>query len=198
MIEIIPSKNLGHHFVNGYALHPPFPANTRTAIFALGCFWGAERYFWQQAEVYLTAVGYAGGATVNPGYRAVCRGNTGHTESVLVVYRDNQNTDTQNVYEKLLKIFWETHDPTQGMRQGNDIGSQYRSAIFCFDDSQYQLALKTCETYQTRLNQSGYGQITTELIRTANFYYAEDYHQQYLAKNPGGYCGLGGTGVHLS
>ena len=198
MIEIIPSKNLGHHFVNGYTLHPPFPANTRTAIFALGCFWGAERYFWQQAEVYLTAVGYAGGATVNPGYRAVCRGNTGHTESVLVVYRDNQNTDTQNVYEKLLKIFWETHDPTQGMRQGNDIGSQYRSAIFCFDDSQYQLALKTRETYQTRLNQSGYGQITTELIRTANFYYAEDYHQQYLAKNPGGYCGLGGTGVHLS
>ena len=198
MIEIIPSKNLGHHFVNGYALHPPFPANTRTAIFALGCFWGAERYFWQQAEVYLTAVGYAGGATVDPGYRAVCRGNTGHTESVLVVYRDNQNTDTQNVYEKLLKNFWETHDPTQGMRQGNDIGSQYRSAIFCFDDSQYQLALKTRDIYQTRLNQSGYGEITTELIRTANFYYAEDYHQQYLAKNPGGYCGLGGTGVHLS
>ena len=198
MIEIIPSKNLGHHFVNGYTLHPPFPANTRTAIFALGCFWGAERYFWQRAEVYLTAVGYAGGATVDPGYRAVCRGNTGHTESVLVVYRDNQNTDTQNVYEKLLKIFWETHDPTQGMRQGNDIGSQYRSAIFCFDDSQYQLALKTRETYQTRLNQSGYGEITTELIRTANFYYAEDYHQQYLAKNPGGYCGLGGTGIRLS
>ena len=198
MIEIIPSKNLSRHFVNGHALHPPFPTNTQTAIFALGCFWGAERYFWQQAEVYLTAVGYAGGTTADPGYRAVCRGNTGHTESVLVVYRDNQDTDAQSVYDRLLKVFWETHDPTQGMRQGNDIGSQYRSAIFCFDDSQYQLALKTCDTYQTRLNQSGYGQITTELIRTANFYYAEDYHQQYLAKNPRGYCGLGGTGVRLS
>ncbi len=201
MIKIIPLKNLSNHFVKGYALYPPFPADTRTAIFALGCFWGAERCFWQQAEVYLTAVGYAGGATADPSYRAVCSGNTGHTESVLVVYRDNQDTDAHNVnvsvYEKLLKTFWETHDPTQGMRQGNDVGSQYRSAIFCSDDFQYQLALQTCEAYQARLNQSGYGQITTEIIRTANFYYAEDYHQQYLAKNPGGYCGLGGTGIHL-
>ena len=200
MIEIIPSKNLTNHFVNGCALYPPFPTDTQTAVFALGCFWGAERCFWQQPEVRLTAVGYAGGTTVDPGYRAVCSGNTGHTESVLVVYQDNQNTDAQSVYgvyEKLLKVFWEAHDPTQGMRQGNDVGSQYRSAIFCFDDSQYQLALKTCEAYQTRLNQSGYGQVTTEIIQTANFYYAEDYHQQYLAKNPGGYCGLGGTGVRL-
>ena len=201
MIKIIPLKNLSNHFIKGYALYPPFPADTQVAIFALGCFWGAERCFWQQAEVYLTAVGYAGGATADPSYRAVCSGNTGHTESVLVVYRDNPDTDVQsinvNVYEKLLKAFWETHDPTQGMRQGNDVGSQYRSAIFCFDDLQYQLALKTCEAYQARLNQSGYGQITTEIIRTANFYYAEDYHQQYLAKNPGGYCGLGGTGIHL-
>ena len=201
MIKIIPSENLSSHFVKGYALCPPFPADTQTAIFALGCFWGAERCFWQQAEVYLTAVGYAGGTTADPSYQAVCGGNTGHTESVLVVYHESQDTDTHNanvnVYEKLLKTFWEAHDPTQGMRQGNDIGSQYRSAIFCFDDSQYQLALKTRDIYQTRLNQSGYGEITTELIRTANFYYAEDYHQQYLAKNPGGYCGLGGTGIHL-
>ena len=197
MIEIIPTKNLSNHFVKGYDLCPPFPADTQIAIFALGCFWGAERYFWQQAEVYLTAVGYAGGATDHPSYRAVCGGNTGHTESVLVVYHENPNTNGQGVYEKLLRIFWETHDPTQGMRQGNDVGSQYRSAIFCFDDLQYQLASKTHETYQARLTEAGYGQITTEIIRTANFYYAEDYHQQYLAKNPGGYCGLGGTGVRL-
>lgn len=198
MIKIIPSKNLSHHFVKGCNLHPPFPADTRTAIFALGCFWGAERSFWQQAGVCLTAVGYAGGSTVAPSYQAVCTGRTGHTESVLVVYRNNQNSQNANdrsIYESLLKVFWETHDPTQGMRQGNDVGSQYRSAIFCFDDSQYQSALKTRETYQRLLTQSSYGQITTEITRTADFYYAEDYHQQYLAKNPDGYCGLGGTGV---
>ena len=197
MIKIISSENLSHHLVKGCALHPPFPADTRQAIFALGCFWGAERCFWQQADIYLTAVGYAGGSTEGPTYQAVCTGNTGHTESVLVVYHGNQNTDDNSTYEKLLKVFWETHDPTQGMRQGNDIGSQYRSAIFCFDDLQYQSALKTRETYQARLTQSGYGQITTEIIRSANFYYAEDYHQQYLAKNPGGYCGLSGTGICL-
>ena len=198
MIKIIPLKNLSNHYIKGYALHPPFPVDTQAAIFALGCFWGAERCFWQQTEVYLTAVGYAGGATANPNYREVCGGNTGHTESVLVVYQDNDAHNANiSVYEKLLKTFWEAHDPTQGMRQGNDVGSQYRSAIFCLDDFQHQLASETCEAYQARLNQSGYGQITTEIIRTADFYYAEDYHQQYLAKNPGGYCGLGGTGIQL-
>ena len=195
MIKIIATETINRHFVNGCSLHPPFPTDTQQAIFALGCFWGAERRFWQQEAVYLTAVGYAGGSTVEPSYEAVCSGNTGHAESVLVVYHYNQNTDGHNVYRELLKVFWESHDPTQGMRQGNDIGSQYRSAIFCFDDDQYQIALETRATYQERLTQAGYGQITTEIIRAANFYYAEDYHQQYLAKNPGGYCGLSGTGV---
>ena len=197
MIKIIAPENLNPHFIKGCALHPPFPAHTRQAIFALGCFWGAERYFWQQTDSYLTAVGYAGGTSQNPNYHAVCNGSSGHAESVLVVYHDNQNSAGCSSYEKLLKIFWETHDPTQGMRQGNDVGSQYRSIIFCFDDFQYQAALKTRDIYQKHLHVAGYPSITTEIIRTANFYYAEDYHQQYLAKNPNGYCGLGGTGVLL-
>ena len=196
-IKIISPPTLSRHFVTGCILNPPFPADTRQAVFALGCFWGAERCFWQQEDVYLTAVGYAGGTTDEPNYRAVCGGNTGHAESVLVVYRDNQNMDGLNIYESLLKVFWQAHDPTQGLRQGNDIGSQYRSLIFSFDDYQYSLALKTRVAYQKRLSQSGYGQITTEIIQAADFYYAEDYHQQYLAKHPGGYCGLGGTGVSL-
>jgi len=197
LIKIVANKNLNHHFIKGCALHPPFPEESQTAIFALGCFWGAERCFWQQTDVYLSAVGYAGGTTTNPDYRSVCRGNTGHTESVLVIYRDNHSTDGHSTYRKLLKVFWEAHNPTQGMRQGNDVGSQYRSAIFCFDDFQYQTAVDTRDIYQENLHAAGYGAITTEIIKTADFYYAEDYHQQYLAKNPNGYCGLGGTRVAL-
>lgn len=178
------------HFINHRFIQPPFPEDTAVAVFALGCFWGSERLFWQFPGVYVTAVGYAGGSVPEPSYQAVCSGSTGHAESVLVVYRD-----IPNAYEKLLEIFWQAHDPTQGMRQGNDIGSQYRSVIFCFNDQQYHLALKTREAYQSRLLQAGYTQITTEITKTAAFYYAEDYHQQYLAKNPAGYCGLGGTGV---
>ena len=197
MIKIIATENLNPHFIKGCSLHPPFPAHSQTAIFALGCFWGAERCFWQQPDIYLTAVGYAGGNTTDPNYQTVCRGHSGHAESVLVVYHDNQNTDSDSAYQKLLRTFWEAHDPTQGMRQGNDVGSQYRSAIFCVDDFQYHSALATRALYQEHLSASGYGQITTEIIRRADFYYAEDYHQQYLAKNPDGYCGLGGTGVLL-
>ena len=174
MIKIIPSAAVSHHLVKGYALNPPFPDNTRQAIFALGCFWGAEKCFWQSADVYLTAVGYAGGTTAGPSYKAVCTGNTGHAESVLVVYQDSPG-----IYEKLLKIFWGAHDPTQGMRQGYDIGSQYRSVIFCFDEHQHQLALASREAYQRSLSRAGVGKITTEIIQTAEFYYAEDYHQQY-------------------
>ncbi|MGE5359699.1 MAG: peptide-methionine (S)-S-oxide reductase MsrA [Bacteroidales bacterium] len=178
------------HYVNGARLEPPFPAGTEQALFALGCFWGAERKFWQTPGVVTTAVGYAGGFTPNPTYREVCSGLTGHAETVLVVF------DPAKVsYEDLLQVFWESHDPTQGMRQGNDVGTQYRSAIYYFTDAQRDAALQSRSAYQQRLAAAGYGPITTEIAPSPDFYYAEDDHQQYLAKNPGGYCGLGGTGV---
>ena len=178
------------HFVNGHRLTPPFPTGLETAIFALGCFWGAERCFWQLPGVYTTAVGYAGGYTANPTYEEVCSGATGHTEVVLVVYDPKQVS-----YETLLKTFWETHDPTQGMRQGNDVGTQYRSAIYTTTPAQRREAEAARERYQRSLAAAGRGAITTEIGDAPEFYYAEDYHQQYLAKNPNGYCGLGGTGV---
>ena len=180
------------HFVNGNALQAPFPAGLEQAVFALGCFWGAERRFWQQAGVWTTAVGYAGGHTPNPTYDETCSGLTGHTEVVLVVF-DPQLTS----YEALLKVFWEAHNPTQGMRQGNDIGTQYRSAIYCYGDAQLAAAQASQAQFQAALEQAGFGPITTEVRPAPPFYYAEAYHQQYLAKNPGGYCGLGGTGVCL-
>ena len=178
------------HHVNGNRLEPPFPAGLETAMFALGCFWGAEKKFWQQKGVYTTAVGYAAGHTPNATYREVCSGMTGHAEVVFVVFDPKQIT-----YEQLLKIFWENHDPTQGMRQGGDIGTQYRSGIYYYDDRQRAAAEASRDAYQQQLNVAGYGAITTEVIPAPEFYYAEDYHQQYLAKNPDGYCGLGGTGV---
>ena len=177
------------HLVTGAPLAGPFPGKA-TAIFGMGCFWGAERKFWQAPGVYTTAVGYAGGLTPNPTYEEVCSGLTGHTEAVLVVY-DPAVTS----YDALLKIFWESHDPTQGMRQGNDVGTQYRSAIFTSSPEQRQAAAASRHMFQDRLTGSGYGRITTEIADAPTFYYAEDYHQQYLAKNPNGYCGLGGTGV---
>ncbi|UUY09927.1 peptide-methionine (S)-S-oxide reductase MsrA [Pseudomonas sp. J452] len=180
------------HFVNGNPLQPPFPAGLQQAVFALGCFWGAERRFWQQPGVWSTAVGYAGGHTPNPSYDEVCSGLTGHTEVVLVVF-DPQQTS----YDALLKVFWEAHNPTQGMRQGNDVGTQYRSAIYCSDDAQLQAAEVSQVMFQGQLERAGFGPITTEIAEAPTFYYAEAYHQQYLAKNPGGYCGLGGTGVCL-
>ena len=181
-----------HHYVNGNALEGPFPAGLQQAIFALGCFWGAERRFWQQPGVWSTAVGYAGGLTPNPTYEEVCSGLTGHTEVVLVVF-DPQQTS----YQALLKVFWEAHNPTQGMRQGNDIGTQYRSAIYTLDAAQQAAAEASREAFQQALDQAGLGPITSEIVPAGPFYYAEAYHQQYLAKNPGGYCGLGGTGVCL-
>jgi len=178
------------HFVSGARLEPPFPAGTERAVFGLGCFWGAERKFWVVPGVYTTAVGYAGGHTPNPTYEEVCSGATGHTEAVLVVF------DPAKVsYESLLRVFWEDHDPTQGMRQGNDVGTQYRSAIYYHGDAQRRAALASKEAYQAVLTKAGYGEITTEIREAPEFYYAEDYHQQYLAKNPWGYCGIGGTGV---
>jgi peptide-methionine (S)-S-oxide reductase len=178
------------HFVNGHPISPPFPAGLDQAVLGLGCFWGAERVFWQQPGVWTTAVGYAGGATRNPTYREVCTGRTGHVEVVLVVF------DPKAVrYDDILRIFWESHDPTQGMRQGNDEGTQYRSAIYTYGDAQRGAAEASLAAYQQRLKQSGYEAITTEVRAAPEFYYAEDYHQQYLAKNPGGYCGLSGTGV---
>jgi peptide-methionine (S)-S-oxide reductase len=178
------------HFVSGNPLQGPFPENMERAVFGLGCFWGAERRFWEADGVFVTAVGYAGGITPNPTYEEVCSGNTGHTEVVLVVY------DPAFVsYAQLLKIFWESHDPTQGMRQGNDIGTQYRSAIYTVDDNQQAAARKSLDAYEAELSAAGLGRITTEILPLDTFYYAEDYHQQYLAKNPGGYCGIGGTGV---
>jgi peptide-methionine (S)-S-oxide reductase len=178
------------HYVNGHPLSPPFPAGMEQALFGLGCFWGAERRFWQQEGVYVTAVGYAGGLTPNPTYQEVCSGMTGHNEVVLVVY------DPQKIsYESLLKVFWESHNPTQGMQQGNDVGTQYRSGIYAYSQAQKELALTSKNLYQTALTQAGLGEITTEVLDAPIFYYAEDYHQQYLAKNPGGYCGLGGTRV---
>ncbi|MBD9398852.1 peptide-methionine (S)-S-oxide reductase MsrA [Pseudomonas sp. PDM11] len=180
------------HFVNGNPLKGPFPAGLQTAIFGLGCFWGAERRFWQQPGVWTTAVGYAGGYTPNPTYEETCSGLTGHAEVVLVVF-DPKLTS----YEELLKVFWEVHNPTQGMRQGNDIGSQYRSAIYCVDEQQLAAAKHSQEQFQQELRKAGLGEITTEIASAPTFYYAEAYHQQYLAKNPEGYCGLGGTGVCL-
>ena len=185
-----PMPTAKRHAVNGHPLQPPFPAGLERAVFGLGCFWGAERKFWTQSGVYSTAVGYAGGFTPNPTYEEVCSGLTGHAEIVLVVYDPAVIT-----YERLLKIFWESHDPTQGMRQGNDVGTQYRSAIHVHDQAQRAAALASREAYQQALTAAGHGPITTEIADASPFYYAEDYHQQYLAKNPGGYCGLGGTGV---
>jgi peptide-methionine (S)-S-oxide reductase len=178
------------HTVLGTPLQPPFPDGYERAIFGLGCFWGAERIFWQAPGVYTTAVGYAGGFTSNPTYEEVCSAQTGHTEAVLVVY-DPARTS----YEELLKLFWEGHDPTQGMRQGNDVGTQYRSAIYTTSAAQAEQALASRDAFQAQLKQAGYGEITTEIAPERTFFYAEDYHQQYLAKNPNGYCGLGGTGV---
>ena len=178
------------HFVNGAPLKGPFEEGLQQAVFALGCFWGAERRFWETTGVVTTAVGYAGGITPNPTYQEVCSGMTGHTEVVLVVF----DPDVVS-YEELLRVFWESHDPTQGMRQGNDIGTQYRSAIYTYDDAQQTAARRSLAAYGGELRNAGYGDITTEILPLDTFYYAEDYHQQYLAKNPGGYCGLGGTGV---
>jgi peptide-methionine (S)-S-oxide reductase len=178
------------HFVNRNRLEPPFPAGLETAMFGMGCFWGAERKFWQLPGVHSTAVGYAAGHTPNPTYREVCSGMTGHTEAVLVVFDPKQIT-----YDDLLKVFWENHDPTQGMRQGNDVGTQYRSGIYTYGDAQQRAAERSRDIFQQRLNAGGFGPITTEVLPAPEFYYAEDYHQQYLAKNPDGYCGIGGTGV---
>src|SRR5207247_195126 len=182
----VPSR----HEVLGNPLTPPFPEGLQTAVFGLGCFWGAERVFWQTPGVWTTAVGYAGGYTPNPTYEEVCSGQTGHAEVVLVVF-DPAKTS----YEQLLKAFWENHEPTQGMRQGNDVGTQYRSGIYYYDDDQQRAAEASRNAYQATLTTAGYGAITTEIVAAPEFYYAEDYHQQYLAKNPDGYCGLGGTGV---
>jgi peptide-methionine (S)-S-oxide reductase len=178
------------HFVNGHRIKPPFPAGIETAVFGMGCFWGAERKFWQTPGVYATAAGYAGGLTQNPTYEEVCSGMTGHTEVVLVAYDPAQVS-----YDKLLSVFWESHDPTQGMRQGNDVGTQYRSAIYATTPAQKAAAEASKRMYQERLRAAGHGDITTEIADAPAFYYAEDYHQQYLGKNPEGYCGLGGTGV---
>jgi len=178
------------HFVNRNRLTPPFPDGLERAVFGMGCFWGAEKKFWQQRGVYSTAVGYAGGSTPNPTYREVCTGMTGHNEVVLVVF-DPAVTS----YDDLLKTFWENHNPTQGMRQGNDVGTQYRSGIYYIDDAQKRAAERSRDVFQQQLTAAGYGTITTEIEPVPEFYYAEDYHQQYLAKNPDGYCGLGGTGV---
>ena len=178
------------HFVNGHDLKGPYPEGMEQAIFAMGCFWGVERIFWQIPGVYVTAVGYVNGPTPNPTYEEVCSGRTGHTEAVLVVYDPKVVT-----YEQLLKAFWEGHDPTQGMRQGNDVGTQYRSGIYPLNDAQAAAAVSSKESYQLALSAAGRGAITTEISDPGPFYFAEDYHQQYLAKNPAGYCGIGGTGV---
>ncbi len=180
----------GSHAVLGTPIVPPFPEASEQAVFGMGCFWGAERKFWEAPGVYTTAVGYAGGYTPNPTYREVCSGMTGHTEVVLVVFDPRQTS-----YDAMLKIFWENHDPTQGMRQGNDAGTQYRSAVYTFSPEQKRVADSTRGAFQDRLTAAGYGRITTEIADAPPFYYAEDYHQQYLAKNPAGYCGIGGTGV---
>jgi len=178
------------HFVNGARLEPPFPAGMELALFGMGCFWGAERIFWQAGGVHSTSVGYAGGFTPNPTYEEVCSGLTGHTEVVRVVFDPAAIS-----YDTLLRLFWEGHDPTQGMRQGNDTGTQYRSAIYCYGDAQLRAAQASSDAYQRALGKAGYKAITTEIRQARDFYYAEDYHQQYLAKNPRGYCGIGGTGV---
>jgi peptide-methionine (S)-S-oxide reductase len=178
------------HFVLGTPLEPPFPQGFGIALFGMGCFRGEERKFWETGGVYSTAVGYAGGFTPNPTYEEVCSGRTGHTEVVLVVWDPALAS-----YDDMLRVFWENHDPTQGMRQGNDVGTQYRSAIYAYGPEQLAAAERSRETFQAQLAKSGYGEITTEIVDAPEFYYAEDYHQQYLAKNPGGYCGMGGTGV---
>ncbi len=193
--EALPGRSVtmpvtNRHYVNGHPIKPPYPEGFEIIEFGLGCFWGAERIFWQVNGVYTTAVGYAGGSTPNPTYEEVCSGRTGHAEVVRVVY----DPGVVN-FEDLLKVFWEAHDPTQGMRQGNDSGTQYRSAIYCHNDTQQDAADRSLRSYQAELSKSGYGKITTELADATEFYYAEDYHQQYLAKNPRGYCGLGGTGI---
>jgi len=180
------------HYVNGNRLVPPFPENTEIAMFGLGCFWGVEKNFWELQGIYSTSVGYASGVTPNPTYQEVCTGMTGHNEVVRVVFDPNLVS-----YTSLLKLFWESHDPTQGMRQGNDVGTQYRSGIYVYSEEQKQLAERTRQQYQQALQQKGHGSITTEIIEAPEFYYAEDYHQQYLAMNPNGYCGLSGTGVFL-
>ena len=182
----VPEK----HFVLGTPLEPPFPEGLSRAVFGLGCFWGAEKQFWKTKGVYTTAVGYASGLTPNPTYREVCGGLTGHNEVVLAVFDEKEVT-----YEELLRAFWESHDPTQGMRQGNDVGTQYRSGIYTFGDTQAAAARASKEAYERALRAAGHGPVTTEILEAPEFYYAEDYHQQYLAKNPSGYCGLGGTGV---
>jgi peptide-methionine (S)-S-oxide reductase len=178
------------HFVKGSPLRPPFPAGLEQAVFGMGCFWGAERKFWEAPGVFTTAVGYAGGHTPNPTYEETCSGRTGHAEVVLAVFDPGRTS-----YEEMLRIFWENHDPTQGMRQGNDVGTQYRSTIYAYSPEQLRLALASRDAFQKRLTAAGFGEITTEIREAPPFYYAEGYHQQYLAKNPGGYCGLGGTGV---
>jgi peptide-methionine (S)-S-oxide reductase len=178
------------HFVLDTPLQPPFPEGTQSLVVGMGCFWGAERVFWQAPGVYTTAVGYAGGYTQNPTYEEVCSGRTGHTEVVLVVFDPAAISQ-----EEVLRLFWENHDPTQGMRQGNDVGTQYRSAVYVADEAQRDAAIATRDAYAARLAEAGYGEITTQIADAGAFYYAEDYHQQYLAKNPAGYCGLGGTGV---
>ncbi len=193
--QALPGRAVGlavpdRHDVNGHPLKPPFPAGLETIVFGLGCFWGAERKFWQIPGVFTTAAGYAGGHTPNPTYEEVCSGMTGHAEVVLVVF-----DPTRCFLDTLLKVFWESHDPTQGMRQGNDVGTQYRSAIYASSPSQRAKAEASRDAYQQVLSASGYGTITTEIRDAPEFYYAEAYHQQYLAKNPGGYCGLGGTGI---
>ncbi|MBL1264562.1 peptide-methionine (S)-S-oxide reductase MsrA [Candidatus Methylomicrobium oryzae] len=185
-----PVHVTNRHFVNGHPILPPFPDHLKLALFGLGCFWGAERRFWTLPHIFSTAVGYSGGYTVNPTYEQVCTGMTGHSEVVRVVY-DPELTP----YRELLKVFWESHNPTQGMRQGNDIGTQYRSGIYTYDQAQFEEAVASREAFQKPLAGSGFGKITTEILPAGEFYYAEDYHQQYLAKNPGGYCGLGGLGV---
>ena len=193
--DALPGRDMempvpAQHFVNGNPLKGPFPDGCEQAVFGMGCFWGVERMFWQLEGVYTTAAGYAAGYTPNPTYQEVCSGQTGHNEVVLVVYDPNVIS-----YEELLKTFWEGHDPTQGMRQGNDMGTQYRSGIYTFSEAQADAAEASKVAFQPILADAGYGEITTEIVPAGEFYYAEDYHQQYLAKNPGGYCGLGGTGV---
>ena len=178
------------HYVNHHPLRGPFPAHLQQAVFGMGCFWGVERKFWQLPGVFTTTAGYAAGLTPNPTYQEVCSGRTGHNEVVLVIF-----DPTAVSYEKLLRVFWEGHDPTQGMRQGNDMGTQYRSGIYTFGDEQAALAVASRDAFQSALDKAGYGRITTEILPAPAFYYAEDYHQQYLAKNPNGYCGVGGTGV---
>ncbi len=185
-----PIKVTNRHFVTGNPIVPPFPDHLHQALFAMGCFWGAERKFWQVPAIFSTAVGYIGGKTANPTYEELCTGLTGHAEAVKVIYDPGLIS-----YDELLKLFWESHNPTQGMRQGNDVGTQYRSGIYTYTQEQFDAALESKSQYQQRLTAKGYGQITTEVGQAGKFYYAEEYHQQYLAKNPQGYCGLGGIGV---